>query len=153
MRITIASDHAGFAQKREIAAHLREAGHEVVDLGPDTDAESVDYPDYADPVARMVAAGEADRGMLVCGTGIGMAVTADKVAGVRASVITNVAFACLFREHNDGNVLCLSGRFVDPRDNLAIVDAFLSTPFDSGRHARRVAKAMREDDPGFAGVD
>lgn len=152
MRIAIASDHAGFAQKQTIATHLREAGHEVADLGPETGAESVDYPDYAGPVARAVAAGEADRGVLVCGTGIGMAVTADKVAGVRASVITNVAFARLFREHNDGNVICLSGRFVDERDNLAIVDAFLETPFDAGRHARRVAKVMREDDPGFTGV-
>ena len=152
MRVAIASDHAGWPQKQKIAEHLRDAGHEVVDLGPATGAESVDYPDYADPVARMVAAGEADRGVLVCGTGIGMALAADKVAGVRASVITNVAFARLFREHNDGNVLCLSGRFVGLRDNLAIVDAFLATPFDSGRHAPRVAKVMREDDPAFGGV-
>ena len=144
MRIVIASDHAGFCQKDVIADCVRSLGHEVEDLGPAT-ADRVDYPDYADKVARAVAEGKADRGILICGTGLGMAMTADKVAGIRAAAITSVEFSKLFREHNDGNVLCLSGRFVAPMDNCAIVKAFLTTDFGGGRHACRVEKIMRED--------
>ena len=143
MRIAIASDHAGFIQKAPLADYLRSRGHEVIDLGPDND----------DRVARLVAAGGADRGVLVCGTGIGMALTADKVAGIRASVIQTPEFAHLFREHNDGNVLCLSGRFTEVEVNERIIDEFLDTEFGGGRHAGRVEKIMREDDPDFAGVD
>ena len=152
MRIAIASDHAGFIQKAPLAGYLRSRGHEVIDLGPDND-DRVDYPDFADRVARLVAAGGADRGVLVCGTGIGMALTADKVAGVRASVIHTPEFAHLFREHNDGNVLCLSGRFTEIEVNERIIDEFLDTEFGGSRHAGRVEKIMREDDPDFAGVD
>lgn len=151
MRIAIASDHGGFDQKAPLVAYLEGLGHQVADLGPAT-ADSVDYPDYADPVARAVASGEADRGVLVCGTGIGMAITADKVAGVRAAPVQTPEFAELFRRHNDGNVLCLSGRFVPLERNEELVRVFLETPFDGGRHERRVAKVMREDDPAFAGV-
>lgn len=144
MRIAIASDHAGFCQKDVVAEHVRGLGHEVVDLGPEK-AERVDYPDFATLVAHEVSSGAADRGILICGTGIGMALTADKVAGVRASAIDSVEFAHLFREHNDGNVICLSGRFVAPMDNCAIVSEFLTTEFAGGRHAQRVEKIMRED--------
>lgn len=151
MRIAIASDHGGFDQKGPIIAHLEGLGHTVDDFGPN-DAESVDYPDYADPVARAVSSGEADCGVLICGTGIGMALVADKVPGVRAASIQNVNFAHLFRQHNNGNVVCLSGRFVSLEDNLAIVDEFLTTDFEGGRHEVRVAKVMREDDPTFQGV-
>ena len=151
MRIAIASDHGGFDQKAPIIAHLQELGHEVRDFGPQS-VESVDYPDYADPVARAVSGGTADRGILICGTGIGMALVADKVAGVRAAPIQNVNFAHLFRQHNNGNVLCLSGRFVTLEDNLAIIDEFLGTEFEGGRHVARVEKVMREDDPAFLGV-
>lgn len=151
MRIAIASDHGGFDQKGAIAAHLAALGHDVVDYGPTT-AGAVDYPDYADPVARAVSTGAVERGILICGTGIGMALVADKVAGVRAAPIGNVNFAHLFRQHNDGNVLCLSGRFTSLEDNLAIVDEFLATEFEGGRHCQRVDKVMREDDPSFAGV-
>ena len=151
MRIAIASDHGGFDQKGAVSAHIAALGHDVVDYGPTT-AEAVDYPDYADPVARAVSSGAADRGVLICGTGIGMALVADKVAGVRAAPIGNVNFAHLFRQHNDGNLLCLSGRFVSLEDNLAIVDEFLTTAFEGGRHEIRVAKVMREDDPTFSGV-
>ncbi len=151
MRIAIGSDHGGFDQKAPVVAHLEALGHEVTDFGP-FDAQSVDYPDYADPVARAVANGTADRGILICGTGIGMALAADKVAGVRAANIQSVNFAHLFREHNNGNVLCLSGRFTSLEDNLAIVDEFLTTAFEGGRHEQRVAKVMREDDPAFQGV-
>lgn len=151
MRIAIASDHGGFEQKQPIVAHLEELGHMVSDFGPQ-DAESVDYPDYADPVARAVSAGKADWGILICGTGIGMSLVADKVAGVRAAPIQSVDFAHLFRQHNNGNVLCLSGRFVTLEDNLAIIDEFLDTEFEGGRHSLRVEKVMREDDPTFVGV-
>lgn len=145
MRIAIASDHGGFEQKQALVAYLAEdLGCEVFDMGPDSDAP-VDYPDYAAPVARAVASGEVDRGVLVCGTGIGMALAADKVAGVRASSITSVPFAELFRQHNNGNVVCLSGRFVDLDVNKEIVKTFLSTEFEGGRHEGRVAKVMALD--------
>lgn len=145
MRIAIASDHGGFEQKQALATYIAdELGFDVTDMGPDTDA-SVDYPDYAAPVAKAVSAGEADRGVLVCGTGIGMAVAADKVAGVRASSITSVPFAELFRQHNNGNVVCLSGRFVDLEVNKEIVKTFLTTEFEGGRHEARVAKIMALD--------
>lgn len=140
MRIAIASDHGGFDQKGPLASYIAdELGHEVVDLGPDT-ADSVDYPDYAERVARAVSSGDADFGVLICGTGIGMSIAANKVAGVRASSITSPAFAELFRQHNNGNVLCLSGRFVELDANKQIVKTFLETPFEGGRHDRRVAK-------------
>ena len=148
MRIAIASDHGGFEQKQMLVDYLAtELGHDVCDMGPDT-GDSVDYPDYAVKVARAVSSGSADRGILVCGTGIGMALAADKVPGVRASSITSTGFAELFRRHNDGNVLCLSGRFVDPEDNRAIVRTFLETEFEGGRHAKRVAKIMALDADG-----
>lgn len=144
MRIAIGSDHAGFEQKVEIVPYLEGQGHEVVDMGPDNGLR-VDYPDHALPVAVAVAEGRADRGILICGTGIGMAITADKVAGVRAANINNIEFAELSRRHNDLNVLCLSARFVDVEDNERIIDTFLTTPFDGGRHALRVAKVMALD--------
>lgn len=140
MRIAIASDHAGFIQKAPMIDYIsNELGHEVIDLGPSTD-DRVDYPDFGEKVGRAVAAGEADRGVCICGTGIGIAVAAGKIAGVRASSITSPEFAVLFRQHNDGNVIGLSGRFVDLDVNKEIVKAFLSTEFEGGRHADRVAK-------------
>ena len=139
MRISIASDHAGFEQKQALAAYLRDQGHDVIDRGPDTD-DRVDYPDYAALVARDVAGGAAERGVLVCGTGIGMAVAANKVRGIRAANVTTPEFAALAREHNDANVVALSGRFVEESVNRAILDAFLATPFGEGRHAGRVEK-------------
>ncbi len=145
MRVAIASDHAGFEQKQQLASYLAsELGQDVIDLGPDTD-DRVDYPDYANKVAQAVADGTAERGVLVCGTGIGMALTADKVAGIRASSITSPEFAALFREHNDGNVLCLSGRFVDPAVNKECIKVFLETEFGGGRHQQRVDKIMAND--------
>lgn len=141
MKISIASDHAGFEQKQALKAYLEEEGHEVTDRGPDSD-ERVDYPDFAALVAHDVAAGAAERGVLVCGTGIGMAVAANKVDGIRAVNVINPQFAELSREHNDANVVTLSGRFVDEGTNRAILDAFLATPFGEGRHAGRVAKIM-----------
>jgi ribose 5-phosphate isomerase B len=137
--VAIASDHAGFEQKRQLADWLNELGFEVHDLGPATD-ERVDYPDYAAKVAEEVASGAATRGILVCGTGIGMAIAANKRHGIRAANITDPQFATLAREHNDANVITLSGRFVDLETNKQIVNNFLTTDFGGGRHADRVKK-------------
>ena len=141
MRIAIASDHGGFEQKELLREWLIGLGHEVTDFGCDSE-DSVDYPDYAVPAAEAVASGEADRGVLVCGTGVGMALAADKVRGVRAANIVRADFAKLCREHNDANVITLSGRFVSLDENKQIVETFLTTDFAGGRHERRVAKIM-----------
>ena len=141
MRVSIASDHAGFEQKQQLADYLRTEGHEVLDRGPEND-DRVDYPDFAVLVARDVAAGAAERGVLVCGTGIGMAIAANKVDGIRAANVTTPEFARLAREHNDANIVTVSGRFVDLETNEAILRAFLSTDFGEGRHAGRVQKIM-----------
>ena len=147
MRIAIASDHAGFDQKTQLVPFLQGLGHEVVDMGPET-GERVDYPDYAEKVARAVSAGEADRGVLICGTGIGMAVAADKVAGVRAVNCVWPEFAELARRHNDAIVITLSGRLVTLEENERILKVFLVAEFEGGRHAQRVAKIMALDASG-----
>ncbi len=145
MRVAIASDHGGFDQKGALADFMAtELSCDVTDFGPET-GDSVDYPDYAVKVAQAVSSGDADFGVLICGTGIGMAVAADKVSGVRASSITSPAFAELFRQHNNGNVVCLSGRFVDLEVNKQVVKTFLTTEFEGGRHERRVEKIMALD--------
>jgi len=139
MRIVIGSDHAGFHLKQTVADHLRAAGHDIEDVGPQN-TESVDYPDFAKQVAGGVAGGSADCGVLVCGTGQGMAMTANKVAGVRASVVSDVFSARGTRAHNNANVLCLGERVVGAGLALEIVDAWMGTEFEGGRHARRVSK-------------
>lgn len=139
MKISIASDHAGYNEKQVLAAYLKEKGYEVIDEGPEND-DRVDYPDYAKIVARAVTDKKADRGVLVCGTGIGMAMAANKISGIRAANVTTPEFALLSREHNDANVVALSARFVDESTNKAILDTFLTTPFGGGRHAGRVQK-------------
>jgi len=139
--ISIASDHAGFEEKQLLVGYLREQGHEVLDRGPAND-DRVDYPDFAVLVAKDVTSGAAERGVLVCGTGIGMAVAANKVDGIRAANVTSPEFAALAREHNDANIVTVSGRFVTDEVNRAIVKAFLETDFGGGRHAGRVEKIM-----------
>lgn len=141
MKISIASDHAGFEQKQALVDYLVKQGHDVIDRGPDND-DRVDYPDYAELVAHDVTEGLAERGVLVCGTGIGMGVAANKVNGIRAANVTSPVFASLAREHNDANIVAMSGRFVDLSTNREILDAFLSTEFGGGRHAGRVEKIM-----------
>jgi ribose 5-phosphate isomerase B len=140
MRVVIGSDHAGFDQKQLLVQHLAETGVTVIDVGTADGEESVDYPDFAIRAARKVASGEADLGVLVCGTGIGMAIAANKVVGVRAANVTEPEFARLAREHNNANVVTVSARFVPAQVNREIVDVFLATPFAAGRHAARVAK-------------
>lgn len=140
MRVFVGSDHAGFDQKERLRAHLEAEGHDVTDVGTFNGQDSVDYPDFAESVARAVASGEADRGVLVCGTGIGVAMAANKVRGVRAANVTDPEFARLARAHNDANVLTVSGRFVPEQVNEDIVDVFLATEFEGDRHSRRVDK-------------
>ena len=139
MKIAIAADHAGFVLKEKLRQTLAGEGHEVTDFGP-VNAESCDYPDYAKLVACAVAAGAADRGILVCSTGIGMAMAANKIAGVRAAPGVSEDEVRLTREHNDCNVLTLGARYLDEQQAHNLTGVFLSTSFAGGRHARRVAK-------------
>ncbi len=139
MKLVMGSDHAGFELRMTLADHLRSAGHDVTDLGTH-DTASVDYPDYGAAVGRAVADGEAELGIAVCGSGIGIAIAANKVAGVRAATVHDVTSARLAREHNDANVVCLGERFIGPQVALDAVDAFLAAAFEGGRHTRRVDK-------------
>lgn len=145
MRISIASDHGGFEQKQELVRYIEGLGHGVIDRGP-ADDSSVDYPDFAKLVCEDIQKNVAERGVLVCGTGIGMSIAANKMDGIRAANVIRVDFAKLAREHNDANVVTLSGRFISLDENKEIVDAFLSTDFGEGRHARRVEKIMALED-------
>jgi ribose 5-phosphate isomerase B len=145
MRVVIGSDHAGFEQKQRLLRHLQETGHRVTDVGTFSAEESVDYPDFAVAASRVVAAGDADFGVLVCGTGIGMAIAANKVVGVRAANVVDLQFARLAREHNDANVVAVSARFVPVEVNEEIVDTFLETRFGGGRHAARVEKISKAE--------
>jgi ribose 5-phosphate isomerase B len=138
MRIAAGADHAGFELKEALVVRLREAGHEVVDVGT-ASLLSVDYPVFAHAVARQVAGGEVDRGLLVCGSGVGMCMAANRHPGVRAADCFSEGIAELSRRHNDANVLCLGGRFLEPSEAWAITQVWLTTPFEGDRHARRVA--------------
>ena len=144
MIIALGCDHIVTDEKTYLHDRLEEAGYEVLDLGTYSHTRT-HYPIYGKAVGEAVASGRADLGVVLCGTGIGMAVAADKVSGVRASSITSPAFADLFRQHNNGNVVCLSGRFVDLEVNKEIVKTFLTTEFEGGRHEARVAKIMALD--------
>lgn len=137
MKVVIAADHAGYNLKSRIIEHLADGVATITDLGTDS-TESVDYPAYAIGVARAVASGQADRGILVCGTGLGMCITANKVAGIRAVGPGNTVQAEMSRRHNDANVLCLGERTMDADTALAILDVWLATPFDGGRHSLRL---------------
>ena len=149
MRIALGADHAGVALKDRIKRALGDRGVGYEDLGTDSD-ERVDYPDFARRVAEGVASGAFDCGILFCGSGIGMAIAANKISGVRAAPVSDVDTARLTREHNDANVLTLAGRTLATDTALAIVDAFLTTPFAGGRHQRRldkIASMEREENP------
>ena len=139
MRIAVGADHAGFELKNQLRDALRAAGHEVRDFGTST-AESTDYPDYAGQVGRAVAGGEAERGVLVCGSGAGMSIAANKIRGVRAALAVNEEEVKLTRQHNNANVITFGARFIDPDTAKKLVRLFLDTPFDGGRHERRVGK-------------
>jgi ribose 5-phosphate isomerase B len=139
MRIAIASDHRGFQLKEQLAALLASKQHDVEDLGTNG-PDSVDYPDYAALVARRVSQGRADRGILICGSGIGMAIAANKFPGVRAAPCADEIAAEISRRHNDLNVLCLSADMLSPRIAERMVEVWIDAPFEGGRHERRVAK-------------
>ena len=143
-RIPIASDHAGFEMKEHIVRVLDGLGYDVQDLGTHSPA-AADYADYAHPLAREVSEGEAKRGVLLCGTGLGMSYVANRYPHVRAAVAWSAEIAALARKHNDANVLVLPARFVSEEDGVAILKAWLDTPFEGGRHERRVEKIEREE--------
>jgi ribose 5-phosphate isomerase B len=142
MRFAVGADHAGFELKEHLRAVLTAAGHEVVDLGTRS-TESTDYPDWAELVAAAVAGGAAERGLLVCGSGVGMAIAANRHRGVRAAACSDLFTARLARAHNDANLLALGARIVAPGLAEAILRTFAETPFEGGRHERRVAKLDR----------
>lgn len=145
--VAVGSDHAGFALKRELVEHLATRGIEVLDVGAHS-TERVDYPDYGVAVGRAVVSGQAELGIAVCGSGIGIGIAANKVAGVRAATVHDATSARLSRQHNDANVLCLGERLTGPEVAVDAVDAWLDASFEGGRHAGRVAKidALITDD-------
>lgn len=144
MRVAIGSDHRGFAIKDHVVAKLEEAGHEVVDVGT-CSGESVDYPDIAAEVSCKVSAQEVERGILICGTGIGMAIAANKFSGVRAAPCCDELTAEMSRRHNDLNVLCLSADMLGQNLVGRMVEIWINTEFEGGRHARRVEKISKLD--------
>jgi len=137
MRLAVGADHAGFALKEQVKAFASSLGHAVEDLGTGGTA-SVDYPDFADAVCRRVLAGGADRGILVCGSGVGMSIAANRHRGIRAVLCTDLYLARFSRLHNDANVLCLPGRLMGPGLAEEVVRTWLETPYEGGRHQRRV---------------
>lgn len=137
MKIVLASDHGGFTLKEEVREHLEQKGLAFEDIGTDSE-ESVDYPVYGRKAAEAVARGEYDRGIIFCGTGIGISIAANRVKGARCALVTSVLMAKMARMHNDANMIALGGRILDKETALEIVDAFLSTEFEGGRHQRRI---------------
>lgn len=144
MKIAIAADHGGYALKESLKRHF--AALQMVDLGTHSN-ESVDYPDYGAALARRVAQGEFDRGILICGSGIGISIAANKIKGIRAALCHNAYTAEMARRHNDANIIAMGGRVVDAKTAAEMVDIFLKTEFEGGRHARRVEKiaALEKD--------
>ena len=137
--IALASDHAGFALKAQIADELRAAGHDVRDLGPHSEA-SVDYPDYGRALGEAVAGGRAEKGIAICGSGIGISIAVNRVPGARCALVTSGLMARLARQHNDANCIALGSRLIGVETARDCVREFLDTPFEGGRHAGRVAK-------------
>jgi ribose 5-phosphate isomerase B len=145
MRIAVGSDHAGYALKTETIARLTGAGHEVLDLGTDSAEVSVDYPLFGRAVGEAVAEGRAERGVCVCGTGIGIGMAANKVRGIRAAVVHDSTTALLARSHNDANVMCLGERTTGRAEAMDAVDAFVTTAFAGGRHQRRIEQITDQE--------
>jgi ribose 5-phosphate isomerase B len=137
MKIAAGADHGGFALKQAVVRRLRSLGHEVIDVGTDSE-ESVDYPVFGHRVAELVASGEVERGVVVCGTGLGICMSANRHPGVRAAHCLTPHLAEMARRHNDANVLCMGGRLLSEDEAWAITEVWLDTPFDGGRHERRV---------------
>lgn len=141
MKIAIGADHGGFQLKNQLREKLTAAGHQVEDFGTNS-SDSTDYPDYAGPVAHAVAEGKAERGILVCGSGVGMQIAANKVKGIRAALGVSPEQVALIRQHNNANILTLGERFIQEPAAEELVRIFLETPFEGGRHSQRVEKIM-----------
>ena len=139
MKIALGSDHGGYLLKNEITEFLKGRSIEVLDVGTNSNA-SVDYPDFGEKVARLVAAGEADSGIVICGTGIGISIAANKIPGIRAALVTDSYMAKMAKEHNNANVLALGGRVIDQSKACEIVAAWLDSSFEGGRHQARLDK-------------
>ena len=137
MKVSIASDHAGYRLKDRIAALVRDLGHEVIDLGVFSDA-STDYPDHAAAASAEISAGRSQRAILICGTGVGMSIAANKVPGIRAALVTDIFMARMAKEHNNANILVLGGRVLDEQQACAMVSAWLDASFEGGRHQGRL---------------
>ena len=137
MIVAIAGDHGGFALKQRIREHLIERGIKIADLGTDSE-ESVDYPEFGKACAQAVASGKADRGIVICGTGIGISIAANRIRGIRCGLCTSAEMAELSRKHNNANMLAMGGRITSVEDAIRITDAWLDTEFEGGRHSRRV---------------
>lgn len=148
MKIAIGSDHRGFMAKERLKGLLADLGYEVVDFGTDT-PKSYDYPDVAAPVARAVAGGKVERAILLCGTGLGVSISANKVCGIRAALCHDELTAQMSRQHNDANVLCLPADLIGDALMRRIVEVWLETAFEGGRHARRVSKIMEIERQNF----
>ena len=151
MKVAIGADHAGFAAKEEIKVVLRALGHAVIDVGTTSEA-SCDYPDFAREVARQVVSGDADRGVLICGSGIGMSIAANKVKGIRAALVTDEKTADLSRRHNDANIFCAGARITPLVKIAESLKVWLAAPYEGGRHVNRVSKiaALEASGPGEA---
>jgi len=145
MRVAFGSDHAGFALKEVLKAEAEKMGHMVRDLGTDNDVDPVDYPDFGAAVGRAVVAGEADFGVCVCGSGIGISIAANKVAGIRAALVHDVTTAALARRHNHANVMCVGARVTGPATAVDALAAFFDTSEEQGRHRARIAKLSELD--------
>jgi ribose 5-phosphate isomerase B len=139
MKIAISADHAGFDLKKILINKLKESGQSVTDYGTNS-TESIDYPDYAYKAAKSVADGENEVGIIICGSGVGVSITANKVKGIRAANCFNTEMASLARQHNNANIICLGARFIDEELATNMIDVFIKTEFEGGRHERRVEK-------------
>lgn len=144
MKIAFGCDHGGFSAKSEVIEFLTEKGYEVIDAGTFSD-ESCDYPDYAEKVCKLVTEKECEKGILICGTGIGMSIVANKINGIRCAHVTDAFSAEMTRRHNDTNVIALGARITSTLDIIKFIEIFLNTPFDGGRHAIRVEKVNSFD--------
>lgn len=139
MKIGIGGDHAGYEYKEELIKHLEDKGHDIKDFGPNS-TDSVDYPDHVHPLADAIESKSLERGILICGSANGVAMTANKHTGIRAGLCWNTEVASLIRQHNDANIICIPARFVSLDDAKELVDTFFSTEFEGGRHQNRVNK-------------
>ncbi|MBQ3755295.1 MAG: ribose 5-phosphate isomerase B [Clostridia bacterium] len=148
MKIAVGCDHGGIVLKESVVKTLERLGAEVVDLGCYS-TDSVDYPEYGEKVAKEVASGKADAGVIMCGTGIGISIAANKVKGIRAAVVTNTYMAKLTKNHNNANIIALGGRVISPKEAEAIVEAWYTAEYEGGRHQRRLDMISRIEDENF----